>query len=144
VTAVKIRHYKMEGSYAVEAAFIVPFILGLLFAVVYMLYYMHDRSVIYSNMQNAVINVAEGRRKYTSDTEWQKDMQDGLWIFQVKSGKISQNKLYIKSDVKAECDLSIPVIRYFINSRQEIKTEDSYLAINPGYMIRAKGILQEG
>ena len=79
----KIRHYKMKGSYAIEAAFVVPIILGLIFAMIYMLYYFHDKNVVYSNMQKAVADVADGRKEYKSNKEWQEDMQNNLWMFKV-------------------------------------------------------------
>lgn len=134
------RSFAVSGSYAVEAAFIVPVILGLVFAMIYMLYYLHDKAVLYSNMQTAVISAAEGRKGYKDNKEWQEDMQHNMWMFKVTSGEISQSKLYIKSDVKAECRLDIPIIKYFMDNKQEIDIEDRYLAIHPEYMIRAEGI----
>ena len=132
------RNFAMKGSYVVEAAFIVPVILALVFAMIYMLYYLHDRAVLYGNMQTAVISVAEGRKEYKDNKEWQEAMQENMWIFKVKSGEISQSKLYIKSDVKAECRLDIPVVKYFMDNKQEIAIEDRYLAVHPEYMARAE------
>lgn len=135
--------YKMKGSYAVEAAFVVPVILGLVFAMIYMLYFLHDRAVLYGNMHKGVLDVAEGKTEYKNSTEWQEDMQAGLWMFKVVSGKISGDKLYIESDVKAESGLDIPVIGFFMESKQEIVFEDKYLAIHPEYIVRAKGVLSK-
>ena len=91
-------------------------------------------------MQTAVISVAEGSKEYKDNKEWQEAMQENMWIFKVKSGEISQSKLYIKSDVKAECRLDIPVVKYFMDNKQEIAIEDRYLAVHPEYMARAEGI----
>lgn len=134
------RRFAVKGSYAVEAAFIVPVILGLVFAMIYMLYYLHDKAVLYGNVQTTVISAAEGRNGYKDNKEWQEDMQENMWIFKITSGEISQNKLYIKSDVKAECSLDIPVIKYFMDNKQKITIEGRYLAVHPEYMVRAKGI----
>ena len=38
---------RMKGSYAVEAAFVVPVVLGMIFAMIYVLYYLHDKAVVY-------------------------------------------------------------------------------------------------
>lgn len=138
-----MKHYKMKGSYAVEAAFVVPVVLGLIFAMMYVLYYLHDKNVIYSNMQKATVHVAEGKKEYKSDKEWQEDMQNNLWMFQVKSGEISDNKLYITSKVQAECNLEIPVLNYFLGSKQQIELENKYMAAHPEHMIRIKGILSK-
>lgn len=135
--------FKMKGSYTIEAVFVVPMVLGLVFAMIYVIYYLHDRAVVYSNMQQEIISVAEGRKKYQNNTEWQQDIQKNLWIFNIVSGSISKNKLYIESDIKAECNLDIPVIRYFINNKQELYIEDKYLAMSPGFIIRAKGIIPD-
>lgn len=139
-----VKTFRMKGSYVVEAAFVVPVVLGIIFAMIYVLYYLHDKTVVYSNMQQAVVNVAEGRKEYKNNEEWQQDMQENLWIFNVVSGGISKNKLYIQSDVTAECNLDIPVIKYFINNKQEISAQDKYLAVHPEFIIRAKGILSNG
>ncbi|HBA96825.1 MAG TPA: hypothetical protein DCZ23_01825 [Lachnospiraceae bacterium] len=138
-----IKIYKIKGSYAVEAAFVVPIILGLIFAMIYVMYYFHDKNVVYANMQKAAVNVAEGRKEYKDSKEWQEDMQENLWMFKVTSGKISKDKLYIKSDIKAECSLDIPVINYFLESKQQIVLEDKYLAVHPEYMIRIKESLSK-
>jgi len=134
--------FRMKGSYTVEAVFVVPIILGLIFAMIYVIFYLHDKAVVYCNMQQAVVNVAEGRKEYKNNEEWQQDMQEGLWIFQVVSGAVNKDKMYIKSETAVECSLNIPVIGYFIGSRQEIKAEDKYLAIHPEFIIRAKDIIK--
>lgn len=134
---------KLKGSFAIEAAFVVPIVLGIIFAMIYMLYYLHDKNVVYANMQKAVISVAEGKKDYKNNSEWQEDMQNNLWIFEVTSGSISKDMLYINSDVGIECDLSIPVISYFLGSKQQIKLEDKYLTIHPEYMVRVKGVLSK-
>lgn len=131
---------KLKGSFAIEAAFVVPIVLGIIFAMIYILYYLHDKNVVYANMQKAVISVAEGKKDYKNNSEWQEDMQNNLWIFEVTSGSISKDMLYINSDVGIECDLSIPVISYFLGSKQQIKLEDKYLTIHPEYMVRVKGV----
>ncbi len=134
---------KLKGSFAIEAAFVVPIVLGIIFAMIYILYYLHDKNVVYANMQKAVISVAEGKKDYKNNSEWQEDMQNNLWIFEVTSGSISKDMLYINSDVAIECDLSIPVISYFLGSKQQIKLEDKYLTIHPEYMVRVKGVLSK-
>ncbi len=133
---------KIRGSYTVEAVFIVPIVLGLVFAMIYVLFFLHDKAVLYGNMRNAVVESAEGRVKYKNDEEWQDDMQNNLWFFKVTSGKIRKNKLYIKSSVGAEAELDIPIIGYFLNKVQKIKLEDSCLTVHPEYMIRVKGIFK--
>lgn len=134
--------FRMKGSYTIEAAFVIPVILGLIFAMIYIIFYLHDKNIVYCNMQKAVVHVAEGKKEYKDNKEWQQDIQENLWIFKVVSGAVNKDKLYIKSEAVAECSLDIPVISYFINSRQEIKAENKYLAIHPESIIRTKGIFK--
>lgn len=134
---------KVKGSYAIEAAFVVPIILGIIFAMIYMLYYLHDKNIVYANMQKAVVSVAEGKKDYKSDSEWQEDMQENLWMFKVTLGGISKDTLYINSNVQIECDLPIPIMNYFLGSKQQIKLEDKYLTVHPEYMVRVKGVLSK-
>ena len=137
----KQRKKMLRGSYTLEAVFIVPIILGLIFAMIYIIFYLHDKAVVYGNMHQAVVHIATGRKTYNSNEEWQQDIQENLWIFQVVSGEVNKDKLYIKSEAVAECSLNIPVIGYFIDSKQEIRAEDKYLAIHPEFIVRTKGIL---
>jgi len=51
--------FRMKGSYTVEAVFVVPIILGLIFAMIYVIFYLHDKAVVYCNMQQAVVHVAK-------------------------------------------------------------------------------------
>lgn len=136
------RVFKMKGSYTMEVVFVVPIILGLIFAMIYVMYYLHDKAVIYCNVQQAVVHVAEGKKEYKDDEEWKQDMQDSLWIFQVESGSVNKDKLYIKSEVTAKCLINIPIIGYFIDSKQEIMAKDKYLAVHPEFIERTKSILK--
>lgn len=137
-----LKSFRMRGSYTLEAVFVIPIILGLIFAMIYVVFYLHDKNVVYCNMQQAVVHVAEGKKEYKDNKEWQQDIQENLWIFQIVSGKVDKDKLYIKSEAVAECNLNIPVTGYFINSKQEIKAENKYLAVHPEFIIRAKGIFK--
>lgn len=138
-----INNKKVKGSYAVEAALVLPIVIGMLFAMIYVLYFLHDKAVLYGNMKKAVVNVAEGTKEYKSNEKWQEDMQKNLWLFNVNSGEISKNKLHIKSFAKAECNLNIPVIKYFITGRQNIEVEDKHIVVHPEYMVRVKDIFSK-
>ncbi|MCI9078340.1 MAG: pilus assembly protein [Lachnospiraceae bacterium] len=133
---------KIKGSYTLEAIFIIPIVLGLIFAMIYVIFYLHDKTVFYCNMQQAVVHIAEDKKEYKDDEEWQQDMQENLWIFRVVSGTVNKDKLYIKPEATAECNINIPIIGYFIDSKQEIKTDGKYLAIHPEFIVRTKDILK--
>ena len=90
---------RMKGSYTVEAAFVIPVILGLIFAMIYVIFYLHDKTIVYCNMQQAVVHVAEGKKEYKDNKEWQQDIQKNLWIFHIVSGAVYKiiNHWYIKA-----------------------------------------------
>ena len=139
----RIKKTILSGSFAVEAAFVVPIVLGIIFSMLYVLYIFHDSTVLYGNMHSAVVSVAEGKKTYSGIEEWKEDMQEGLWIFKVKSGNISKDILYVKSSVCADCNLDIPVIRYFMNGRQKVEFEDKYLITHPCQALRLKKALKK-
>ena len=140
---IRIKKAALRGSFAIEAAFVVPIVLGIIFSMLYVLYIFHDSTVLYGNMQTAALNVAEGKKTYSGSEEWKADMQEGLWIFKVKSGNISKDIVYIKSSVCADCSLDIPVIRYFMNSSQKVELEDKYLITHPCQALRLKKALKK-
>ena len=54
-----IKKYDISGNYTVEAAFIVPMILGIVFAIMYMLFFLHDKVVLQENLRTVVLSVAQ-------------------------------------------------------------------------------------
>lgn len=139
----KIEKVFLSGSFVVEAAFVVPIVLGIIFSMLYVLYIFHDSAVLYGNMHTAVVKVAEGTKTYSGNSEWKEDMQKGLWIFKIKSGNISKDILYVKSDICADCSLDIPVIKYFMDGKQEVEFEDKYLVTSPCQALRLKKALKK-
>lgn len=109
---------------------------------IYILFLYHDRAVLYSNMRNGIIGVAEGTLEYSDDNEWKEDMQKGLWLFKVTEGDRPKGMIYLKSYVKAEAELDIPVITYFMSEAQAIEFKDNYLKLKPTTMIRTKKALK--
>ena len=51
---------KADGSYTVEAAFIVPIILGIAFVIMYVLFLLHDKAMLQANLDNVIFLLAEG------------------------------------------------------------------------------------
>ncbi len=132
---------KISGSYTVEAAFIVPIILGILFSMIYILYIYHDKVILYSNMEKTMISVVNGERQISNDEEWQKELSQNLWFFKIKSGSISEHAVIVKANVSAEQNLSIPVMEYFMAGRQKIELSSDYIKTNPSMALRIKDML---
>ena len=54
---------KKRGSYTVEAAFIVPMVLGIAFMILYLILWHHDRCVLQADLQDRVFLMAEKEKE---------------------------------------------------------------------------------
>lgn len=134
----------ISGNYTVEAAFIVPMILGIVFAMIYMLFFLHDKVILHENLRTCVINLVE--KDYEDDSEktakmviTKKQISHNLIVYKIKKIKYNVGKIYISAEVDAVCKFNIPVITYFINSKKSVNFKTRYLKINPESMVRKKG-----
>lgn len=128
----------LRGSYSVEAAFIVPIIFGILFAMLYLLFFLHDKAVLYGNINRELIFVSEGESVYVSDNKWQDKIQENLWILHVSGGEISDKKLYVTGDAVAQSEWRIPIMQKFINNKLKLTIKVKHNNILPGEMLWAK------
>ena len=49
---------RWKGSYTVEAAFVIPIVLGVVFVLLYALFWVHDQCVLQANIQNVEAHFA--------------------------------------------------------------------------------------
>ncbi|MCI5640977.1 MAG: pilus assembly protein, partial [Lachnospiraceae bacterium] len=82
-----IRCY-VSGSYTVEMAFVFPIILGILFAILFVLFYKHDELMVQHNLREGLLQHEDTLPK---KQEWKSELQANLWMGQVKSCEIKQN-----------------------------------------------------
>lgn len=111
----------IKASYTVEAAFVVPIILAIFFTLMYFLFYEHDKVLLYANMKQEVISLAKNQKDMPSDTKWRKQLQKNLWMTKVDSGSASKTVMQIKGTGRAQMNLEIPVMEYFLNRQQTIQ-----------------------
>lgn len=133
----------LSASYTVEAAFVIPLILGILFALIYFIYYEHDKIILQGNIQEAVIQLARGKEKTPNQTEWRKQIQKNLWMAQVEEGSISKTSSRMKAIGVANMSLHIPVMEYFLAEQQTCSYTVKVQTWQPEQMIRWKGIVPE-
>lgn len=129
---------RVTASYTVEAAFIIPIILGIFFALLYLLYYEHDKALLYANMKQEVICLAKDQRNIPDDIEWRKQLQKNLWMAKVDSGSVSQTVMQVKGSGRAQMNLQIPVMEYFLNRQQTIQWSYHYDRWQPEQILRQK------
>ena len=99
---------KERGSYTVEAAFIVPMVLGIAFMILYLILWHHDRCVLQADLQDRVFLMAEKEKK-----------------------EISSNVLLIKGKVAAHSRVNIPLLTFMLHGSQKIELEETYPAKQP-------------
>ena len=121
----------LSGSYTVEAAFIIPIIVGIVFAMIFMLFYLHDKVVLQANINRYVVQVAQGRMECLDGEEWIDKMQENLWMFKNKSGIISEGTLYIKANIKSVSHLEIFVAKVFNLPLPQLEISTKYMKIHP-------------
>ena len=158
------KRYRISANYTVEAAFVVPIILGIIFSMIYMLFVLHDKVILHENIRYNVICIDEsdGNYKKTSDKKTsfekksnnknlskkdskeflnnkimtKKSVSRNLRIFKVKKLKCDVGKMYIKTEVEAISKINIPVIGYFMRKTKKIYIKTKYLKVKPETMMR--------
>ena len=132
----------LHGSSSIEAALIVPVIFGMLFAMLYVLFFLHDKDVLYGNMNREMVLVCEGEREYSSEKKWQETIQSNLWILRVNEGKLSSGRLQVDGNAAAEGKWEIPVMGMFVNKKFTLKLEIKRSNVVPGEMLWGKRIIK--
>lgn len=132
---------RVSASYSLEAAFVVPIILGLLFALLYFLCYEHDKTLLHANIKQEVIILAKEQKDLPDQVKWREQLQQKLWIANVDGGGVSKTSMKIKGSGKAQMDLGIPVMEYFLNRKQEISCSYSCSRWQPEQMLRQKDVM---
>ena len=119
-----------RGSLTVEATFVVPILLGIVFAVMYILFLFHDRAVLQENGYRALYSMAEDILP-VDDTTMRREVEDALWMVQVKKVEVSQKQQKITGEVQAQAKWDIPVMNIFLNQVQEIQWKQKISCVHP-------------
>lgn len=128
----------IEASYTVEAAFVVPVILGIVFSLLYFLYYEHDKALLYANIKQEVICLAKDQKEMPDDAEWKRQLQKNLWMAKADSGSVSRTPMQVKGSGKIQMNLQIPVMQYFMDQRQSRSCSYCHDCWQPEQIIRQK------
>lgn len=128
----------MRGSYTVEAAFVVPVVLGIIFALMYVLFFEHDKLTAYGNVREGILECAINGEELPEQFLWKKQIQSNLWMGEVTEGEIAQDALGIKGTAKIKLQLAIPVMHFFLNEKQEINCEETWEPLQPAQVLRWK------
>lgn len=140
------KRYRISANYTVEAAFVVPIILGIIFSMIYMLFILHDKVILHENIRYNVICIDENGGNYIKKSNNKKSsnkkimtkasVSKNLRIFKVTKLECNVGKIYIKTEVKAVSKLDIPVIGYFMRKTKKIHIKTKHLKVGPETMVR--------
>jgi len=138
----KNKHVVLSGSYTVEAAFVVPIIFGIIFSMIFLLFVLHDKVVLYANIKEGVVSVAENRVEYKSDKEWKQAVQKGMWMLNVDKGNVTDKGIFVRGEVSAAKKINLPLISRYISTEQRTSYNLKYMKVRPETMVRTREILQ--
>lgn len=151
------------GTFTVEAVFVVPILLGLIFAYTFQLFYMHDCIVLQDMLHCQMIEVIEGTLhganaedsdalEETGGVESGTGAQDVLeqesvdlntiqrdsrvWIMQVKRYRIRKGSLRVKGNVQAEVTWKIPVMQSFLQNHFRYQMDETMEKLSPVQSLR--------
>lgn len=134
----------VRGSYTVEAAFIVPIVLGILFAIMYVVFFEHDKLVLQSNVRDGILLSVSDGGELPEPPQWKKQVQSRLWLGKVSESGIRRSGLVVKGSATIQFHLQIPVLMWFLEEKQEIRCEEKWEIWKPAQAIRLKGGVDGG
>lgn len=155
---IKENGFFAPGSYTVEAAWIIPMILGIVFAWLFQLFYLHDQVVLNGMLkQKALQEVIQeeeaitgaqkdvrgqriaGEQKAGEEPKKSVEMQSRLWLLQISSFQVKQEILQKRYVVKAKAAWKIPVMQRFLKNQFTYQTDVVIKASAPDTLLRLKG-----
>ena len=133
-----MNRYMWDGSYTVEAAFIVPMVLGIMYAWMFQLFYLHDQMVMDGMLQEMILQplAEEGADRKAELDDWEEKIQKCLWIAAVDQLDIKQNALVIKGRLSASAVWHIPVMQMFLGNHFQSNITHSISAVQPEKALR--------
>lgn len=125
----------MEGSYTVEAAFLMPIILGIAFALLYTMFVLHDRIVLQANMSDLLLQAAE---KEEEEPEGERaSPEKGLWCMKLTEYSLNKGRWRLTAELQAEAEWNVPVLSYFLRGKQCCFLEQNCLTLHPETVMRS-------
>ncbi|MBR1742157.1 MAG: pilus assembly protein [Lachnospiraceae bacterium] len=117
-----------KAGYTVEAAFIMPILLGILFLLMYVMFFVHDSAVLQGNFSYALCRTAEEEK---AQENVQKRLSKGLWSAEITKVQFRRSFGKVSGEVQGRMKLKIPVMSYFIKDVQKIRCTGEYYYLQP-------------
>lgn len=144
---------KKRAVLTVEACFIVPLILGIIFSVFIMTFYLHDRVIIKSYSCNIIngfydenISSSKNNGFYHENIsnskingkKIKKTISEKLWILKIVEVNYSHGKIRDKVSISAEYKSKNIIIKKFL-LKADVKVDRNILCITPAESLFIKG-----
>ena len=98
---------KRAGEMAVEAAFIIPLMLIILFLFVYIMFALHDRAIL---LMRADMMLEDNTAPFLEKTVEESDIGKGLFIYKIKSFEVIKNGFFFTVNLEAEAKIRLGLI----------------------------------
>lgn len=148
---------KCKGSTTVEAVFIVPIVLGVIFSLIIMIFYLHDYSTIksYANLvlmesEESLTNIYElasessdgeskgflssifkGKSKVKLEKGMMDELNKGLWFVKVEELSFGKNKIYRSIKIKSSGKVDFPIINIFLEEALSVSVNSRAIVVQP-------------
>jgi hypothetical protein len=131
-------NYMWDGSYTVEAAFILPMILGILYAWMFQLFYLRDQVVMRGMLDEMVVECQMGRESGEEDSQeaYKQMIQSCLWIAKITSLQQKNNVLQTKCNLKASATWGISLIEPYLGTYFQSDLSSSVGSVHPEKTLR--------
>lgn len=127
--------WRCNGSYTLEAAFVIPLVLGIIFAWMFELFYFHDRVILEGIMQQQLMEKVENLQE-AEPVEIQKEIEKKLWLLEIYSLKEKESLGTYKYVARIKTTWDIPVMKYYLEGILDFKEDWSCYSTQPDYLLR--------
>lgn len=133
-----------KGSYTLEAAFVVPIILGILFSMMYFAMYEHDKMILQGNVLDYLHQNAWEEGDLPNDNQWKNEINKHLWMGEIYRGTIKKQLWSLEGSGEISMEWKIPVLELFLNKDQKYEGKGEVITWQPSKLLRWKGVLPNG
>lgn len=136
-----MKRFFWDGSYTVEAAFLIPMILGIMYAWMFQLFYLRDQVVMNGMLEDMVIQaqMERGKEEEYDKTADVQAIQSYLWIAKVSLLDRQQESLQIRYQIKATACWNIPVMEQFLGRYFSSSLSKKVSNMHPETVLRLRG-----
>lgn len=128
--------YLWDGSYTMEAAFIVPMILGILYAWMFQLFYLRDCAVMSGMLMDFTIQAQTGVEEEADEERNRELIQACLWITRITTFQQTETRLLEKQKIEGSATWHIPVMEQFLENHFHNAIEEKLPRTHPESVLR--------